>query len=116
MCKIVRPQIYISIFFILPLLLVFLNQTPVTATTPEKPIELKMGHVAPPFAHGAKFGMEPWIKNIENATDGRVRITLYPAQSLFKARDGVTAVESGVADIAQLPVGYFTGRFQGCRV
>lgn len=81
------------------------------AEAQDKPIVLKMGHVAPPFAHGAKYGMEPWAKNIEKATNGRVKITLYPAQSLFKARDGVNAVESGIADIAQLPIGYFTGRF-----
>jgi TRAP-type C4-dicarboxylate transport system substrate-binding protein len=98
--------------FVLVLLGFFcLMLSPVPAASQSKPIELKFGHIAPPFAHGAKYGMEPWTKMLEKATHNKIKFTMYPAQSLFKARDAVTAVESGLADVGHFPIGYFTGRF-----
>ena len=50
-------------------------------------------------------------KEGRRSRQSRVKIVHYPAQSLFKARDALTAVENGLADIIHTPLGYFTGRF-----
>lgn len=81
------------------------------AASETKTIELKFGHIAPPFAYSVKHGLDPWAKKIEEATNGKAKVKIYHAQSLFKARDAISAIESGLADMGQFPIGYFSGRF-----
>ena len=85
--------------------------SPVRAASQDKPIKLNFGDIVPPIASGVVYGFEPWVKEIERVTNGRVKITMYHNQSLFKARDAIRAVETGVADMAHFPFGVFTGRF-----
>ena len=100
----------ILVFFGL-LCITLITNPPIASAAQQKAIELKYGDVVPPFAHGAKYGIVPWLKRVEQATKGQVKITLYHAQSLFKAKETVTAVESGLADMALINLGYFAGRF-----
>lgn len=44
-------------------------------------------------------------------TKGRVKIDVYPAQSLIKAKEMVIGIENGIADMGWTPLGYFAGRF-----
>ncbi|MBW2138288.1 MAG: TRAP transporter substrate-binding protein [Deltaproteobacteria bacterium] len=81
------------------------------AVASEKPIELKFGYFQPLHCPNMDKGYHPWVKNIEKATRGKVKIVHYPSQSLFKAREAIRAVESGIADMVNTPLGYFTGRF-----
>jgi len=53
----------------------------------------------------------PWIEKIEAATNGRVKITTYPSQSLCKVVDSYDAITTGIADIAEAVHGYTPGRF-----
>jgi TRAP-type C4-dicarboxylate transport system substrate-binding protein len=52
-----------------------------------------------------------WLKKIEEATGGRVKVTPYPSQTLCKGRDTLEAVKGGIADIGTAFVGFFPGRF-----
>lgn len=64
-----------------------------------KPIELKFAHYSSP-GHPMLEGIaKPWAKMIEEKTNGKVKITIYPAQTLCKMRDTYDAVVSGIADI-----------------
>jgi TRAP-type C4-dicarboxylate transport system substrate-binding protein len=88
-----------------------LTLLPVSEAAQQKPIELKMGLMGPPNAYSAKHGFDPWAKMVEEATHGKVKVNAYHAQSLFKVRDTLSAITSGLADITFVPVGYFAGRF-----
>jgi TRAP-type C4-dicarboxylate transport system substrate-binding protein len=78
---------------------------------PRKPIELKYATHSTPAHHNYTDGALVWIKNVENATGGRVKITPYPSETLCKGKDTLEAVKGGIADIAHAFVGLFPGRF-----
>jgi TRAP-type C4-dicarboxylate transport system substrate-binding protein len=100
----------LSIFLILSFAVIYSNPAPVSAAS-NKPIELKFGYFQPQHAPNMIKGYNPWVKQLEEATHGKVKIVHYPSQSLFKSREAITAVESGLADMINTPIGYFTGRF-----
>lgn len=74
-------------------------------------VELSFAHwlsAAHPLQVG---GIEPWAKSIEEASQGRIRITIYPAQQLGAAADHYDLARDGIADIAYINTGYQPGRF-----
>jgi TRAP-type C4-dicarboxylate transport system substrate-binding protein len=101
---------YLGIFLVLPLVVFFSIPSPVSAAS-QKPIELKFGYFMPLHCPNMDKSFHPWVKQIEEATHERVKIVHYPSESLFKTKEAITAVESGIADIVHTPLGYFTGRF-----
>lgn len=56
-------------------------------------------------------GIEPWAKSIEEASQGRIKIVIYPAQQLGAAADHYDLARDGIADIAYINTGYQPGRF-----
>jgi len=56
-------------------------------------------------------GTVPFAKDIEEATNGRVKIILYPGQTLCKAKDTYEAVKTGIADMGMALTGYTAGRY-----
>jgi TRAP-type C4-dicarboxylate transport system substrate-binding protein len=79
--------------------------------TAENPVEFKFGHFVPPVAFYYKEALQPWGQKIEEGTNHRVKIVQYPSESLFKATESMNAVETGLTDIAHVPIAYFQGRF-----
>jgi TRAP-type C4-dicarboxylate transport system substrate-binding protein len=79
--------------------------------SPAEVIELRFGHQNPPKGRTTEKFLNVWAKKVEQATKGRVRITMYPAESLFKAREAFEATRGGVTDINWTIMGYYTGRF-----
>lgn len=91
---------------------VFLPLIPISVSAAaEKPITLKFAHQNPPKGRTTVKVIDPYIKMLEKATKGRLKIVSYPAQSLLKAKEVVTGIETGIADMTWAPLGYFTGRF-----
>lgn len=66
-----------------------------------KVIELKVATPKPPIAAPIKAFKE-WAQKIETGSGGRVKITIFPAQSLVKLRDVVPSTEKGICDIGDL--------------
>ena len=64
-----------------------------------KPVELAFAYQLPPVHFMHKRVIEPWAKEVEEKCGGKIKITLYPAESLVKAKDTYEAVVKGVADI-----------------
>ncbi len=64
-----------------------------------KVIQLKFAHFLPPIAPIAKT-FEAWDKKVEAQTGGRVKIVMYPSQSLVKAPDSYTAPAGGICDLS----------------
>jgi len=77
-------------------------------------IELKLACYDPTPAYGNKGVMIPWAKSIEEATDGRVKITLYSGGSLGKAPDHYEMVVSGVCDMSKFMPEMTPGLFPVC--
>jgi TRAP-type C4-dicarboxylate transport system substrate-binding protein len=53
-----------------------------------------------------KRSVEPFIKRVEELTDGRVQFEVYPGEQLGKVSDAISLTSSGVADIAFGSAGY----------
>lgn len=97
----------ISLFFVLAALLL----VAMPARAPAKPLELKFS-----VQHGPKGGKyvrghEPWAKSIEKATKGRVKVIIYPSNSLAKAKENYDATIDGIVDIGWIAIPHYKGRF-----
>jgi TRAP-type C4-dicarboxylate transport system substrate-binding protein len=80
-------------------------------TTASKVIELKFADFLPPTAVPYKDTAVPWAKKIESLTNGRVKFTFFPAESLTKTADMYDSVRSGMADIVHMDIGATPGVF-----
>ena len=76
-----------------------------------KPIELKLATQFGPTHAVVKELLEPWAKDVETATNGKVKVTIYPVDTLLKATDIYEGILSGIADIGNNDPGYNVGRF-----
>jgi TRAP-type transport system periplasmic protein len=74
-------------------------------------IELRFSHHNPPQGRTTVKFLNVWAKKAEDAAKGKIKITMYPAESLAKSADNIQAVTGGVADMAWLNLGNWTGRF-----
>ena len=74
-------------------------------------INLRLAHFFPGTHPAETQFIKPWAKKINSATDGKVKITTYPAGTLLKAPDVYGGVVSGVADIGLSCFAYTRGRF-----
>ena len=84
-------------------------QTSTTASTPV--VELKFSHHNPPQGWTTVQFLNPWAKQVEAATSGKVKITMYPAQSIAALADNYDAVISGLAQMTWIPTSPYAGRF-----
>jgi TRAP-type C4-dicarboxylate transport system substrate-binding protein len=82
-----------------------------STSTAGKVIELRFAHQNPPQGRTTVKYLNVYAQQIEQATKGKVKITMYPAESLAPANQMVQAVQGGVADITWSQLGYYTNRF-----
>jgi len=82
-----------------------------TGTTSGETIELKFATYNPPMGTVYEQMFTPWAQEIEERTDGRVKITFYPGESLAKAPDLYDAVLTGAADIVWTDPSFTPGVF-----
>ena len=102
--------VFIGLCFVLSILA--LPLTPVTASASSgKVITLKFAHQNPPKGRTTKKIIDAFIDQVRDVTKGKLKIVVYPAQSLIKSKEMVTGIENGIADMSWTPLGYFTGRF-----
>jgi TRAP-type C4-dicarboxylate transport system substrate-binding protein len=65
-------------FILLPAFMIvamMLSTASIAAPAPAKPVELKLGH-AWATTHHVHVILDQWAKDVEKATDGRVKITI----------------------------------------
>ena len=74
-------------------------------------IELKFAHFWPATHPFETDLLQPWAAAIEEATDGKVKITSYPGETLLKADAVYDGVINGIADIGASCFSYTRGRF-----
>ncbi|MFC7703704.1 TRAP transporter substrate-binding protein [Plastorhodobacter daqingensis] len=73
--------------------------------------ELGLAHWVPGTHPLQTLGMEPWAASIAEASQGRITITIFPAQQLGAAADHYDMARDGIADIGFINPGYQPGRF-----
>jgi len=76
-----------------------------------KPVELKLAHFFPSTHPVETELVQPWAKDIEEATNGMVKVVSYPGETLSKASDIYDAVVNGVSDMGISCFAYTRGRF-----
>lgn len=70
-------------------------------------IKLTLADQNSPTSWGAIHALQPWVRQVEEATKGRVKIEVYPSQTLVKGPDIYKAVKTGVVDIGWCFHGYW---------
>lgn len=85
------------------------NET-AAARAAEKPIELSYS-IFFPATHLQAQTAADWAKEIETRTTGRVKITMYPGETLTKAAQCYEGVVNGISDIGMSVFAYTRGRF-----
>lgn len=73
--------------------------------------ELRLAHYLPPMHNMAAKILPEWAERIEKASDGRLKITIYPAGQLLAVNEIFDGVRGGVADIGWSMPGATPGRF-----
>jgi TRAP-type C4-dicarboxylate transport system substrate-binding protein len=83
-----------------------------TAGTASAPVvEIKFSHHVAHQSWTAIQFLNPWAKKVESATNGAVKITMYPAQSIAAVADNYDAVISNLAQMTWIPTSPYQGRF-----
>jgi len=92
-------------FYLVPLMIAlvitFSFGGPIAASAKEKTWTIKLHYEMPNTAPLAVNGFHPWAKAVEKATKGRVKVQIFPGDTLFKTRtDAVEAVKARLTDVA----------------
>jgi len=81
-----------------------------------KTIELKLAHFWP-VGHPVETELvQPWAKEINEATNGQVIIHSYPGETLLKANDVYSGVVNGGVDFGLSCFSYTPGQFPFCDI
>lgn len=106
-----REKRFSSLFQGISVIIVGLFLLVPSSADAQKPIRLKYATHTTDRHRQYSQGAIVWLKKIEEASGGRVKITPYPSQTLCKGKDTWEAVKGGIADIGTAFVGFFPGRF-----
>jgi TRAP-type C4-dicarboxylate transport system substrate-binding protein len=91
------------------------NQTDSTgdasATSSQETTTLRFSHFWPATSSINQEVFEPWAKQIETDSDGRLKVELYPSATLSKADVTYESAVKGTIDIGSQAHGYTSGRF-----
>ena len=74
-------------------------------------VELNFAHFMPAGSWQNRELFQAWADKVKADSNGRIEITIYPAQTLGKATQGYDNARDGVADITWTVQGYTAGRF-----
>lgn len=74
-------------------------------------MDLRLAHFFPATHPAETILVQEWGALIEDVTDGQVKITSYPGQTLLAATEIYDGVQTGIADIGLSCFSYTRGRF-----
>jgi TRAP-type transport system periplasmic protein len=94
------------VLWILTIILLVTANQPSSAQT----INFKLATHVPP-QHYANKVFEQWIAELDKRSGGRIKVTLYPGQSLGKIPDEWNMLKSGISDLGWILPMYFPGTF-----
>ena len=82
----------------------------VPAQAQDKTVTMKVSLWVPP-AHPLVPATQAWAADIEKASNGTIKMTVFPSEQLGKAFDHYDMARDGIADITYVNPGYQPGRF-----
>jgi len=74
-----------------------------------KTITLRYAQQNPDTSWSTTHCVEPWLRQLEEATGGQVKIQAFHGETLAKGKDLWNATRSGITDIGWISHGYFPG-------
>ena len=74
-----------------------------------KSITLTFANQNPDTSWGGMNAIGPWAKQVEKATNGKVKVQVYYSQTLTKGKDTWEATKNGITDIGWCFHGYWPG-------
>lgn len=77
--------------------------------SPAKTIKLRYAQQNPDTGWSTVNCVEPWLRQLEKATNGQVKIQSFHGQTLAKGKDMWDAVKTGITDIGWCFHGYWPG-------
>ena len=101
-----------TLAFVVVAMVFLVGATPFIEETSAETIDLKFSSPWPPKHPQHTKVIEPWAKKINELTNGRVKVTLFPGQALGKAKDQYDMAAKGICDISLTVPAYTPGRFQ----
>jgi TRAP-type C4-dicarboxylate transport system substrate-binding protein len=96
--------------FLAVMLAVGLTPAITPAFAQDKTVNLKISLWVPP-AHPLVPATQAWGADIEKASGGTIKVTVFPSEQLGKAADHYDMARDGIADITYVNPGYQGGRF-----
>jgi TRAP-type C4-dicarboxylate transport system substrate-binding protein len=81
-----------------------------SAFAQDKPAELRFSFWLPP-AHPLIPATQAWGESITKASNGTLKVTIFPSEQLGKAFDHYDMARDGIADLTYVNPGYQPGRF-----
>ena len=76
----------------------------------QSPVQMRFSHWVP-TQHPMHVAAVAWAESIEKASNGSIKIAIFPAQQLGKAFDHYNMARDAIADITHVNPGYEPGRF-----
>src|SRR6202012_1826428 len=92
------------------LLALLLAASVTPAWAQDRTVNLKVSLWVPP-AHPLVPATQAWAADIEKASGGTIKISVFPSEQLGKAFDHYDMARDGIADITYVNPGYQPGRF-----
>lgn len=80
------------------------------AVAQDKTVYLKVSLWVPP-AHPLVPATQAWAADIDKASGGTIKVTVFPSEQLGKAFDHYDMARDGIADVTYVNPGYQPGRF-----
>src|SRR5215813_1231494 len=73
----------------------------------EQEIKLTLADQNSPTGWGPSHALYPWVKQVEEASKGKIKIEVFASQTLIKGIDMWKGIRSGIADIGWCVQGYW---------
>jgi len=77
----------------------------------QEKVRLKFADWMPLSHYTVSNGAQPFMKKATELSKGRIEFQYFPAEQLGKAKDALTLVQTGVADIADISPSYISDKF-----
>lgn len=74
-------------------------------------VELKLAVTEGTKAARTVYGHQKWAEAVEKASNGSIKVSLFPSGSLVSPKQMYDATANGLADISQISIGHYPGRF-----
>jgi TRAP-type transport system periplasmic protein len=110
----IRRRPYAAHRFVAPLALLLTSALALgfafPAVAEDKEVDLRLSLWVPP-AHPLTGAAKAWAEDIAKASNGTIKITVFPSEQLGKAFDHYDMARDDIADITYVNPGYQPGRF-----